>query len=73
MRHAETREQELEVLDRKIRLLSRRIQCAEDIIDRELREMWDELADIDARLSGVYPTMSPAELDAELKRLNGME
>lgn len=74
MKAPETREQEIEAVNRKLRLISRRLQCCEEIFDRELREMWDEFADISARVEQLdQPRMTSAELDAELKRLNGIE
>jgi len=74
MRVPETREQEIDELCRKLRLLSRRMQCCEEIFDREIREMWDEYADVSARIEQLdQPRMTPEEVDAELKRLNGVK
>ena len=65
-------ENERQAIERKLRTLTARLQRIEDVFDSDIRDIWDEIADIDARLESSYIDAA-MDIDAELKRLNGIE
>ena len=65
-------ENERQAIERKLRTLAARLQRIEDVFDSDIRDIWDEIADIDARLESSYIDTA-MDIDAELKRLNGIE
>ena len=65
-------ENERQAIERKLRTLTARLQRIEDVFDSDIRDIWDEIADIDARLESSYIDTA-MDIDAELKRLNGIE